>query len=74
MPQRHQPLQLQRAHPAQCTGHKQQRIAGQKRHDDQTGFAVDNQEQDRIHPHAILLGKRQQMCVQMQDDVYEGGK
>ena len=72
--QRREPFQPQRAQTAQRTRHKQQRIAGQERRHHQAGFAIDDQEQDGIYPHTILPGECQQVGVQMQDDVDEGGE
>lgn len=41
----------QRGNPA---GGKQERIAGQEGRNNQTGFAKNNQKQNRINPHTVL--------------------
>ncbi|MNL57323.1 hypothetical protein D3C87_1808730 [compost metagenome] len=51
------------------TRDKQQRIARQKRRDHQTGFTEQNQEQNGIHPDAVLRDQLRQMHIDMQDEI-----
>ena len=50
-------------------GGKQQRIAWQHRGDHQPGFAKDDKEQNDIQPRAVFCGERDQVFVDVQDEI-----
>ena len=61
--QGHDDVVIHQAHAAHGAHYKQQRIAGQKRHDDQASFDKDDQKQQRIHPQAVVADKHFQVTV-----------
>ena len=54
--------------------HEQQRVAWQEGRDDKTGLAENDGEEDGVDPHAVLLNKDDEIRVQVQHDVDEGGQ
>ena len=63
----HQARAAQRAHD------EQQRIPRQKGHDHHTGFHKHDQEQQRVHPHAVALHERLQVFVYVQNEIDQKG-
>ncbi len=53
--------------------HKQQRITRQKRHDHHPGLHKNDQKQQAIDPEAVVLDKRLQVLVHVQDEVDQKG-
>ena len=66
---RHQQVELQCVKAAQGTCDEEQRIARQERREYQTGFGEDDQEQDAVHPCAIVLHQRHQVHIQVQNKI-----
>src|SRR5439155_14595307 len=54
---------------AEGAGGKEQRVARQERRDDEASFGEHDREQERVDPRAVLANERQQMPVEMQDEV-----
>ena len=52
--QNHQQFRIQSARGTKSARDEQQRVARQKRHDDQTGLAKHDGKQDDIHPGPVL--------------------
>ncbi len=66
-------------HPAlaqrrQRPSHEKQRVAGQERRHDETGFGKDDDEQDAVDPQPVLLHQKREMLVEVQHDVDELGQ
>ena len=54
--------------------HEQQRVARQKRRDDQPGLGEDDGEQNDINPGAVRLSQIGQMLVQVADQIDKGAE
>jgi hypothetical protein len=48
---------------------EQERVARQDRRHDQAGFAEDDDEENRVHPEAVVGAEHLEMLVDMQDEV-----
>ena len=56
---------------AERADREEQRIARQKRRDDQAGLGKDDREQDAVDPGAVLLDELEQVSVEMKDKIDE---
>ena len=52
----------------QRAGGEQQRVAGQKRGDDEPGLAKDDQEQDQVDPPAVIEQQQAELIVEIPDE------
>lgn len=57
---------------AEGAGGEQQAVARQKGHDDEPGLDEDDRKQQQVDPGAVVLHERDQMAVDVQDEIDQG--
>ena len=65
--------EVERAGRRQRAGRKEQRIARQKRRDDQAGLRKDDEEQDGVDPDAVVGHQLEQIAVDVKQEIDEFG-
>src|SRR5215467_1873613 len=60
---------VQRAGRAERARRKEQRVAGQERRDDESGFREDDREEQRIDPRPVGAHEIEKMRVEMEDEI-----